>query len=140
LRRRRERARVGVAAQLVAGAGELVAAFGHPTWVTEQPELVFLPQVEVWCRRHGQLAVTRAYTDDTYAYVLDMEWGGATSSVGAARAAAFALIGCFAESATYVRQYSVPRHHGASEMILPFEVGTGEWLPMPSSNPMVTSC
>jgi hypothetical protein len=117
---------VNDAAQLVARAGELVAAFGHPTWDTEQPELHLLPHVEAWCRRHGQLAVTRAYTDDAHACVLDMEWGGATGSIGAARTAAFALIGSFAESATYVRQRWVPRNDGATAMILR-QRSAGDW-------------
>ena len=120
---------IGDAAQLVPGASELVAAFSQPTWVAEQPELHLLPHVEAWCRRDRRLALTGAHADDTHAYVLDFEWRGASGSVGAARAAAFSLIGFFAENATYVRQRCVASDGGASAMKLQFEVGTGELAP-----------
>jgi len=95
---------IGDAAQLVSGAGELVAAFRQPTWVAEQPELHLLPHVEAWCRRDQRLALTSAHADATHAYILDFQWRGAISSVGSVRAAAFSLIGSLAESATYIRQ------------------------------------
>src|SRR5690242_2716760 len=95
------------AARLVAGAGELVAAFREPTWVAEQPELHLLPHVEAWCQTDPRLALTGAHADETDAYVLDFEWRGAACSVGGARAAVFSLIGSFAETATYVRQRRV---------------------------------
>src|SRR5438477_11518885 len=98
---------IGDAAQLVSGAGELVAAFRQPNWVAEQPEIHLLPHIEGWCQRDQRLALTCAHTDNTGAYVLDFEWRGATRSVGGARAAVFSLIGSFAESATYVRQRRV---------------------------------
>src|SRR5262249_62318453 len=49
---------VGDASQLVSGASELVTAFGHPTWVAEQPEIHLLPHVESWCQQDGRLALT----------------------------------------------------------------------------------
>jgi hypothetical protein len=117
---------IGVAAQLVPGASDLVAAFGQPTWVAEQPELHLLPHIEAWCQQDPRLALTGAHTDDADAYVLDVKWHGETGGVGAARAAAFSLIGSFAESATYVRQ----RRVGAgTSPTLEFEVGTGELPP-----------
>jgi hypothetical protein len=61
---------VGNAAQLLPGAGELTAAFSHPAWVAEQPEIHLRPHVEAWCRRDRRLALTDAYTDDRNAYVL----------------------------------------------------------------------
>ena len=117
---------VADAAQLVPGAGELVAAFTKPAWVAEQPEIHLRPHVEAWCRRDQRLVLTDAHTDDMDAYILDLDWCGASASVGEARAAAFALIGSFAESATYVRQRRVASDGGGSTMNLQFEVGTGE--------------
>jgi hypothetical protein len=73
--------------------------------------------------------LTDARTDDANAYVVDLEWRGAPAGVGEARAAVFALIGSFAESATYVRQRRVPIDGGDSAMKLQFEVGTGELAP-----------
>src|SRR5579862_2509322 len=95
---------VGDAAQLVPGAGELVAAFGQSGWVAEQPEIHLRPHVEAWCRRDQRVALVGEHTNDGHEYVLDLEWRGANRSVGEARAAVFSLIGSFAESATYVRQ------------------------------------
>jgi hypothetical protein len=97
--------------------------------VTEQPEIHLRPHVEAWCQRDQRLALTGAYTDDMNTYILDLEWRGASASVGEARAAVFALIGSFAESATYVRQRSVASDGGDFAMKLQFEVGTGELAP-----------
>jgi hypothetical protein len=63
------------------------------------------------------------------AYILDLEWRGASASVGEARAAVFSLIGSFAESATYVRQRRVSTDGDDSAVKLQFEVGTGELAP-----------
>lgn len=120
---------IGDAAQLVSGASELIAAFGQPSWVAEQPELHLLPHIEAWCEKDRTLALTGAYADGADAYVLDFEWHGATGSVGAARAAVFSLIGSFAESATYVRQRRVASDGNGSALKLRFEVGTGELGP-----------
>jgi hypothetical protein len=120
---------IGDAGQLVSGASELTAAFRQPTWVAEQPEVHLLPHVEAWCKREGRVALTRAHTDGRNAYVLDLNWRGATSSVGEVRAAVFSLVGSFAESATYVRQRLVAGNGGSSAMELQFEVGTGELAP-----------
>jgi hypothetical protein len=120
---------IGDAAQLVAGASELVAAFRQPTWVAEQPELHLLPHVEAWCQRDRRLVLTGAHTDDTEAYILDFEWRDVTCSVGGARAAVFSLIGSFAESATYVRQRRVASNGDGTAIKLQFEVGTGELGP-----------
>ena len=111
------------------GASELVTAFREPRWVAEQPEVHLLPDVEAWSQQDQRLALTGAATDGTGGYVLDFEWRGVTGSVGAARAAVFALIGSFAEGATYVRQRSVASDGGRSAMQLQFEVGTGELAP-----------
>jgi hypothetical protein len=119
----------GDAAQLVAGASELVAAFSQSAWVAEQPEIHLRPHIETWCQRDRRLALIDDHTDDTGAYILELEWGGAIGSVGEARAAVFSLIGSFAESATYVRQRRVSDHGDGSTTKLRFEAGTGELAP-----------
>jgi len=120
---------IGDAAQLVPGASELVAAFTKPAWVAEEPEIHLRPHVEGWCQRDQRLALTDTYTNDVNAYILDLEWRGASAGVGEARAAVFALIGSFAESATYVRQRRVASARNGSAVELQFEVGTGELAP-----------
>ena len=120
---------IGDAAQLVPGANELVGAFTQPSWVAEEPELHLRPHVEAWCQRDHRLVLTDAFVDDRNAYILDLQWSGASAGVGQARAAVFSLIGSFAESATYVRQRRVATDGSGSEMKLQFEVGTGELTP-----------
>jgi hypothetical protein len=120
---------VGDAAELVASASQLVAAFGESAWVAEQPEIHLWPHVEAWCQQDQRLGLTDAYADDTGAYILDLEWHGARGSVGEARAAVFSLVGSFAESATYVRQRRIGRGGDRSLVTLRFEVGTGELAP-----------
>jgi hypothetical protein len=115
---------VADARQLVAGARELVAAFGARDWVAEDPELHLKPHVDAWCTADGRLALTRAYSDDHGAFVLDLEWLAGPAGPGEVRAAVYALIGQFAESATYVRQRR--NSNGGRVPKLRFEVGTGE--------------
>lgn len=111
------------------GASELVGAFSETAWVAEQPENHLRPHVEAWCARDPRLALGNAYTDERHAYVLELDWRGGPTSVGEARAVAFALIGSFAESVTYVRQRRVAGDRGGSPKTLQFEVGTGELAP-----------
>ena len=120
---------VGDAAQLVAGATDLVAAFSQPGWLAEQPEIHLRPHIEAWCQRDQRLGLVDAHTDDRDGYILDLEWRGAPGGVGAVRAAVFALIGSFAESGTYVRQRRVRDGGDDPAMKLRFEVGTGELAP-----------
>ena len=120
---------IGDAAQLAPGANELVAAFTQPAWVAEEPELHLRPHVEAWRQRDQRLVLTDAFIDDRNAYILDLEWRGASAGVGQARATVFSLIGSFAESATYVRQRRVASDGSGSKMKLQFEVGTGELAP-----------
>lgn len=115
---------VADARQLVAGARELVAAFDAPEWVAEDPELHLKPHVDAWCQADGRLELTRAYSDDQGAYILDLSWRAAPAGPGEVRAAVYALLGRFAESATYVRQRRVAT--GGAVPKLRFEVGTGE--------------
>ena len=115
---------VADARQLVAGARELVAAFDEPDWVAEDPELHLKPHVDAWCQADGRLQLTNAYSDDHGAFVLDLSWLGGPVGPGEVRAAVYALIGEFAESATYIRQ----RRDAIGGQVpkLRFEVGTGE--------------
>src|SRR6478609_9141320 len=117
------------AAGLVPGATELVAAFGTAAWVTEQPELHLLPHLEHWCRGDGRLSPNGSHVDTANAYVVDLEWRGDPAAVGQARAAVFALIGSFAESATYVRQRRAAPDDAPAGPLLRFEIGTGELAP-----------
>ena len=71
------------------------------------------------------LALTATSTKDTDSYFLNFVWHGA-GSVGTAQAAAFSLIGSFAESATYVCQRRVASDGDGSASKLQFEVGTGK--------------
>ncbi len=115
---------VADARQLVAGARELVAAFEARNWVAENPELHLRPHVEAWLQADGRLELTRAYSDDRGAFIVDLNWLGGPAGPGEVRAAVYALIGQFAESATYVRQ-----RRDADDRPVPklrFEVGTGE--------------
>jgi hypothetical protein len=115
---------IGNAAALIAGASELLEAFGESAWVAEQPELHLRPHVEAWCQGDRRLGLIDARAGETDAYILELEWRGAPGSVGQARAAVFSLIGSFAETATYVRQRRVL--DGGDHARLRFEVGTGE--------------
>ena len=115
---------VADARQLVAGARDLVAAFDEPDWVAEDPELHLKPHVVAWCDADRRLELTNAYSDDRGAFVMDLRWLGGPTGPGEVRGAVYALIGQFAESATYVRQ----RRDGIGGQVpkLHFEVGTGE--------------
>jgi hypothetical protein len=120
---------VGDAGQLVAGANDLITAFTQTGWVTEQPENHLLPHIEAWCHQDQRLSVTGTSIDNRNAYIVNLEWRGASVGVGQARAAIFALIGSFAETATYVRQRREARTDHDSGGKLQFEVGTGEVAP-----------
>lgn len=115
---------VADARQLVTGARDLVAAFDAPNWVAEDPDLHLKPHVDAWLQADGRLGLTRAYTDDRGALILDLSWLGGPAGPGEVRAAVYALVGRFAESATYVRQRRDENDRPVPK--LRFEVGTGE--------------
>lgn len=117
---------VADARHLAPGASELVDAFREDGWVAEQPDDHLLPHIEAWCERDGRLVLRRAYADERGAYVVDVRCKDAGRR-GEVRAAVFALIGQFAESATYVRQRRLQRDERPAG--LRFEVGTGELAP-----------
>lgn len=100
------------------GVEELVAALKEERWVAEDPELHLLPHIERACAASGfELRAVSGSADG--AFDVTLHWTGDDGSIGAIREAVFALVGSFAESATYVRQ------RRAEGQPLQFEVATG---------------
>jgi hypothetical protein len=85
----------------------------------------------------SRLALLDAYTDDTDAYILEVEWRGAFASVGAA--GWLSLVGSFAESATCVRRRRGAAGAEASAPKLQFEVELASLLPTHGSGLIATS-
>src|SRR2546422_1667021 len=79
--------------------------------IRRPPRSTLFPYTTLFRSRDERLVLIGDDTDDTDAYILDLEWRGANRSVGEARAAVFSLIGSFAESATYVRQRRRSEEH-----------------------------
>ncbi|MBV9005079.1 MAG: hypothetical protein JO181_10515 [Solirubrobacterales bacterium] len=50
--------------------------------MAEQPELHLPPHIEAWSQRDERLALIGDHTDDTGAYILDLEWGGGVAVRG----------------------------------------------------------
>ena len=114
---------VGDATTFLAGATELTDAMRHPTWVAERPEVHLLPHIERACESLPlQLLGTSTSADGTFE--LRLNCTQAEASIGEVRAAVFAVVGCFAEAATYVRQGRVDAAEAPGEGLL-FEIVTG---------------
>ena len=113
---------VGDATAFADGTVELVDAMRHPSWVAEEPEVHLFPHVEQACRglpfeiEDACLAADRSFD-------LRLRWTEEERGVGQIRAAVFALVGSFAESATYVRQRRTPTADNDEALL--FEVVTG---------------
>jgi hypothetical protein len=108
---------VGDASAFADGAGELIDAMRTQDWVAEEPDAHLLPHLRAACEQLPlELGRTRVLDDGTFE--VDLTWSGGAAGVGAVRRTIFALVGSFAETATYVRQR---RDDGA----LTFEVVTG---------------
>jgi hypothetical protein len=90
---------------------------GAERWVAEDPRAHLLPHLERACVSLP-FELTDAETSDDGVFVVSLAWQGERSREGEVRAAAFALIGSVAETATYVRQRRVTDG-------LVFEVATG---------------
>jgi hypothetical protein len=101
---------------LIPGVEELTAALRSDGWVAEEPQAHLLPHFEHACELLPFELRSAASADDG-TYEVQLHWTGDEAGVGAIRAAVFALVGSFAESATFVRQRCDP---------LVFEVATGE--------------
>ena len=69
-----------------------------PDWVAEAPDVHLLPHVERVCEANGWLIVRADVVDD----VLEIEVATGAQSRGELRAAAFVVIGSFAEASTHV--------------------------------------
>jgi hypothetical protein len=76
----------------------LRSAMVLPDWVAEAPDLHLLPHVERACEANGWRVLRADVTDG----VLEVDVATAAQSRGELRAAAFVLIGSFAEAATHV--------------------------------------
>lgn len=108
---------VADARQLADGARELVDAMVEEDWVAEDPDAHLLPHIRMACDRDGApLSLRSAETEPDGTLSVALSWRG--SENGSPHAAAFALLGEFAESTTYIRYR---RERGA----LVFDVVTG---------------
>lgn len=114
---------VGDAAAFAGGAVELVDAMRRPSWVAEDPEVHLLPHLERACRTLP-FEIEDACVSAEKSFDLRLRWAGEERSVGQVRAAVFALVGSFAESATYVRQHRFPAAGNDDETLF-FEIVTG---------------
>ena len=75
----------------------LRAAMVLPDWVAEDPDLHLLPHVERACNENGW----RILRADVVGGVLEVDVATAAQSRGELRAAAFVLVGSFAEASTH---------------------------------------
>ena len=112
---------VADAAAFAGGASELLDAMRHPSWVSEEPELHLLPHVEQAIRTLPFVLVDASLAADG-SFDLQLRSTDDEPRVGNVRAAVFALVGSFAEAATYVRQRRITAANGET---LLFEIVTG---------------
>jgi len=89
---------VGSADAEVDELDRLRSAMLLPHWVAEDPDLHVLPHVERMCEANGW----RILRTDVAAGTLEIDVATAAQSRGELRAAAFVLIGSFAENSTHV--------------------------------------
>jgi hypothetical protein len=80
----------------------LRSAMVLPDWVAEAPDVHLLPHLERMCEEHGW-RIVRAHAADG---VLEVDVTTAAQSRGELRAAAYVLIGSFAEGSTHVVESS----------------------------------
>ena len=113
---------VADAVTFAAGAAELVDAMRRPEWVAEEPELHLLPHVDRACAALP-LELVESGTSPDGAFELRLRSTQPEASLGQVRAAVFAVLGSFAEPASYVRQRGTPDKSPEGE--LRFEVVTG---------------
>ncbi len=112
---------VADAAAFAGGASELVDTMRQPSWVSEEPELHLLPHIEQAIRALPfELVDARPSVEGSFD--LQLRWTGEEPRVGQIRAAVFALVGSFAEAATYVRQRRITVTTGET---LIFEIAAG---------------
>ena len=114
---------VADATAFAAGVVELVDAMRLPTWVAEDPEIHLLPHIERACQTLP-FEIEGAGVSPEGSYDLHLRWTERAAPVGQVRAAAFALVGSFAEVSTYVRQRRITGSAHEDETLV-FEVVTG---------------
>ena len=113
---------VADATGFVAGVLELVDAMRGPSWVAEEPGVHLLPHIERACRTQ-LLEVEDARLSADGSLDVRLSWTRQGWRVGEIRAAVFALVGTFAEIATYVRQRRVTTENRDETLL--FEIVTG---------------
>jgi hypothetical protein len=93
---------VADATRLLPDARVLLDAMAEPLWVTEQPEAHLLPHIARACAAFP-VELGQAHVDANGVLVVDLRWTDPWNgpTVGAA---AFALLGSFAEEMSYVRK------------------------------------
>ena len=114
---------VADAGAFVSGAAELIDAMRRPGWVSEEPEVHLFPHIQQACLT-SPFEIVDASVSAEGSFELRLRWTDEEWRVGHVRAAVFALVGSFAEAATYVRQRRDTTSEGGDEM-LRFEVVTG---------------
>jgi hypothetical protein len=113
---------VADATGFVAGVFELIDAMRSPSWVAEEPGAHLLPHIERACRTL-LLEVENARLSADGSLDVHLSWAGQRWRVGEIRAAVFALVGDFAETATYVRQRRGTTENRDDTLL--FEIVTG---------------
>ena len=74
-------------------------------WIAEEPELHLMPHIEAACNEVDlALALERRQVLGDGSLLVDLRWKGQPRDRRGVRAAAYALIGSMAESASYIRQ------------------------------------
>jgi hypothetical protein len=113
---------VADATGFVAGVLELVDSMRSQSWVAEDPQVHLLPHIERACRTL-LLEVEDARLSADGSFDVRLSWTRQEWRVGTIRAAVFALVGSFAEIATYVRQRRVTTENRDETLL--FEIVTG---------------
>jgi hypothetical protein len=119
---------VSDAGALAPGIHELVEALTIADWVAEEPEAHLLPHLRQACEAGVGLRLDSTRTEPDGAFVVELHWPGPRGDIRALQAAAYALVGAVAESATYIRQ----RQEAGATV---YEVGTGMLAPDTSFAP-----
>jgi hypothetical protein len=86
---------------LAPGARELLAAMEQPDWVAELPEAHLLPHIERRCAERGSAFAIEAATVADGVLEVTLRWRGEKQRE--LTEAVWALLGTFAETASYVR-------------------------------------
>jgi hypothetical protein len=90
------------ARQFANSARELVAAMETTDWVTEEPEAHLLPHIRRICEG-SVLSLVTAEVDEDGVLVVELHWEGGDESHWPE---VWRVIGSFAESASYLHQWS----------------------------------